>query len=129
MKHANALVLEKFYSDFAKGDFAAMLAICADSIAFKVPGKSPVGGKYDKANFVQGFIDKLMEISGGTLKLEVHDIMASDRHAVVLASDRLVRNGKEMEYRTAHVWRFENGKPVAWYEYPQDLYLYDAIWS
>ena len=70
-----------------------------------------------------------MELSGGTLKVEVHDILATDRYAVVLASDHLVRDGKNIQLRTAHVWRFENGRPVAWYEYPRDLYQYDAIWS
>jgi len=129
MKHPNAVLLEKLYSDFSKGDVEAVLAACADSIAFKVPGKSPLSGKFDKSNFGSGFVTKMMELSSGTLQLEVHDILASDRHAVVLASDRLVRNGKSVEYRTAHVWRFEGGKPVAWYEYPQDLYHYDSIWS
>jgi ketosteroid isomerase-like protein len=48
---------------------------------------------------------------------------------LVLATDKLTRNGKTLEYRTVHVWRIENGKPVAWYEYPRDLYQYDAIWE
>lgn len=129
MKHPNITVLEKLYADFAKGDFPAVLAACADEITFQVAGKSKLAGKYTKANFVPGFVAKLGELSGGTLKVEVHDILASDRHAVVLASDFLTRNGKQIQLRTAHVWRFENGKPVAWYEYPRDLYQYDEIWS
>ena len=129
MQHPNAVLLEKLYADFAKGDLAAMLAACADTITFQVPGKSPLAGKYTKANFASEFAMKLHELSGGTLKLEVHDILANDRHAAVMASDSLTRNGKTVEYRTVHVWRFENGKPVAWYEYPRDLYQYDAIWS
>jgi ketosteroid isomerase-like protein len=61
--------------------------------------------------------------------VNVHDIMASDQHGIVLATEQLVRDGKSVELRTVHVWRFEEGKPVAWYEYPRDLYQYDAIWS
>ena len=129
MKHPNAALLEKLYSDFAKGDLKAVLNACADQVTFQVPGKSPLAGKYDKGSFAQGFATKLMELSGGTLQIELHDILASDRHAVVLATDHLTRNGKAAEYRTVHVWRFEDGKPVAWYEYPRDLYQYDTIWS
>lgn len=129
MKHPNALLLEKLYSDFSKGDLAAVLAACADQMTFQVPGKSKLKGKYTKGNFVSGFVTQLMELSGGTLTVEVHDILASDRHAVVLATDHLVRDGKSIVLRTSHVWRFENGKPVAWYEYPKDLYEYDLIWS
>lgn len=129
MAHAHATLLEKLYSDFSKGDYQAMLDACSDQITFQVPGKSPLSGKYTKSNFVSDFVMNLLERSNKTLKIEVHDILASDRHAVVLASDHLVRDGKTVEYRAAHVWRFEGGKPVAWYEYPRDLYQYDAIWS
>jgi ketosteroid isomerase-like protein len=128
MTHPHAKILEKLYQDFAKGDLNAVLAACDDSITFQVAGKSKVAGKYTKANFAQ-FAGKLKELSGGTLQIEVHDILASDRHAVVLASDHLIRSGEKVQLRTAHVWRFEKGKPVAWYEYPRDLYQFDTIWA
>ena len=129
MKHPNAHLLEKLYSDFSKGDLAAVLSACSEKVTFQVPGKGKLSGKYDKSTFESGFVMPMMELSGGTLKIEVHDILASDRHGVVLASDTLTRGGKQLEYRTVHVWRFEEGKPVAWYEYPRDLYQYDAIWT
>ena len=129
MKHPNAIILEKLYANFAKGDLPAILDVCADKMSFQVPGKSKLAGKYDKSTFGSAFVAKMMELSGGTLKVEVHDILASDNHGVVLATDRLILKGKPIEYRIVHVWRFENGKPVAWYEYPRDLYQYDEIWG
>ncbi len=129
MNHDNAKILEKIYSDFSKGDIPAVLSVCADNITFQIPGKGLLNGKYDKKTVVSGFITKLMELSNGTFKTEVHDILASDRHGVILATDSLTRSGKKIEYRTVHVWRFENGKPVAWYEYPRDLYAFDDIWK
>ena len=39
------------------------------------------------------------------------------------------KQGQTVEYRSAQVWRIENGKPVAWYEYLRDGYQFDAIWS
>jgi ketosteroid isomerase-like protein len=129
MKHANALVVEKFYSEFSKKNWPALLAMCPDQITFQVPGKSKVAGKFTKGNFAQGFAMKLHELSEGTFQIDVHDILASDRHATVLATTRLTRLGKTIELRTVHVWRFEEGQPVAWYEYPRDLYQFDLIWS
>jgi uncharacterized protein len=129
MLHANAKTLETLYKDFANRDWDAVLSACADQVTFQVSGKSKLAGKYTKADFVSGFAEKLMELSGGTLKLEVHDILASDRHGVVLLSESLTRNGEKVEYRAAHVWRMEGGKPVAWYEYPRDLYQFDKLWS
>lgn len=129
MQHNNAKVLEQLYTNFSKGDIAAVLSACAENITFQISGKSALAGKYTKADFASGFVNKLQEISGGSLQMEVHDILASDRHAVVLVSDHLTKKGEKIQIRSAHVWRFENGKPVAFYEYPRDMYQYDAVWS
>ncbi|MEK6578814.1 MAG: nuclear transport factor 2 family protein [Bdellovibrionota bacterium] len=129
MKHPHALLLEKLYLDFTRGDLTSVLAACTDSMTFQIAGKSKLAGKYTKDTFASGFVSQLMTLSQNTFQIEVHDILASDRHAVVLASSMLTRKGEPVQLRTVHVWRFEHGKPVAWYEYPRDLYQYDAIWS
>lgn len=129
MKHPHAIALEKFYSEFTRGDAQSAVAVCAPSMTFQVPGKSKLAGKYTHATFASEFANRLRELSGGTFKLEVHDILVSDLHATVLASCKLTRDEKMVELRTVHVWRFEGGKPLAGYEYPRDLYQYDAVWS
>jgi len=129
MKHPNVLILEQLYSNFSKGDIQAVLDACSDAVTFQVPGTSPLAGKYTKSNFAGAFVAQLNELSSGTFELDVHDILASDLHAAVLATSRLQRGDKKVELRTVHIWRFENGKPLAWYEYPRDLYQFDKIWS
>ncbi|MCC6138141.1 MAG: nuclear transport factor 2 family protein [Bdellovibrionaceae bacterium] len=129
MTHPNVALLEKLYADYSKGDLTAALTVCANEITFQVAGKSKLAGKFTKETFGSQYVTPMMELTGNSLTLEVHDIMASDRHAVVLASNHLVRNGEKAQLRTVHVWRFENGKPVAWYEYPRDMYAYDTIFS
>lgn len=129
MNHPNAIILNKIYSDFSKNDLTSLMAACADEVTFQVAGKSKLAGKFTKETFEQNYLAPMLEMTDHTLKLEVHDILASDRHAVALASQTLVRDGKIVQMRTVHVWRFENGKPVAWYEYPRDLYAYDALFS
>jgi ketosteroid isomerase-like protein len=129
MKHPNAELLEKLYASFSKGDFASFLAQCPDGITFQAAGKSSLAGKYTKENFVSGFAEPMRELCGNSLKVEVHDVLASDRHGIALATYSLTKDGKQVQLRTAHVWRFENGKPVAWYEYSRDLYQFDAIFQ
>lgn len=129
MTHPHQTLLNKMYSDFSKGDIASMLAVCDDKVKFEIPGKNLLAGKYTKETFATEFAKKVQELSGGTLKIDLHEVFASDRHGIVLSTDSLMRGGKHIEYRTVHVWRFENGKPVAFYEYPRDLYQYDAIWN
>lgn len=123
--HPNISILEKIYGDFQRGDLASALAACADNITFQIAGKSPLAGKYTKADLAGRLAGRLQE--GRSLyQLEVHDTLASDRHGVVLASERI---GASAALRVVHVWRFENGQPVAWYSYPRDLYQMDAAWA
>lgn len=128
-QHPNASVLEKIYAHFAKSELPAILDLCADNMTFNVAGKSKLAGKYTKENVIPDFFAKLVVLSKGSLELEAHDILASDRHGIVLCTDTVTKNGDKVQLRTVHVWRFENGKPVAWYEYPRDMYQYDAVWS
>lgn len=129
MKHPHIVTLEKAYSSLAKGDVQGFLGLCSESVSFQIQGKSKLAGKYTRANLEKDFFGKMQELSSGTFRMELHDILASDLHATVLMTCKVSREGKEQEYRTVHVWRWEANKPLAGYEYPRDLYQYDAIWG
>lgn len=129
MEHAHKLLLQKMYSNYSNGNLKEFLADCSDEITFQVLGKSKLAGKYTKDTFLSDFFPRLAELSGGTFKTEVHDILASDRHGAVLVSHHLERGGKSLQIRSVNIWRFENAKPVAWYEYPRDLYQFDELLS
>lgn len=129
LKHPNQELLEKIYSDLKKGDIASMLSRCDDQVTFQISGKSKIAGKFNRTNFESGIVAVQKELSSGTYQLDVHDILVSDIHATVLGTVKLTRHGKPIEMRTVHVWRIQGGKPVAWYEYPRDLYQFDQVWS
>ena len=129
MSEANQKTVRSIYEAFAADDYARALSLCDPKVTFQVSGKSKLAGKYDATTFVSGLVAKWKELSGGQYKLEVHDVLASDRHAVALTSAKFTQKGQIVEYRSAQVWRIENGKPVAWYEYLRDGYQFDAIWS
>lgn len=126
--HPNVEVLRRFYDAYGKADVAGMLAACGENVTFQLAGKSKLAGKYDRASFPR-LIDAMKTLGGGTLKADIHDITATDQHGMVLMTSTVTRDGKKHEYRAVHVWRIQGGKPIAWYEYPRDLYQFDAIWS
>jgi hypothetical protein len=129
MKHSHVVTLEKAYSSLVRGDVQGFLNLCSESMTFQIQGKSKLAGKMTRANFEKDYFAKIQELSGGTFRMELHDILASDLHATVLMTCKLTRAGKEHEYRSVHVWRWDADKPLAGYEYPRDLYQYDAIWA
>ena len=128
MSQTNQSKLEKIYAHFSAGKYDEMMSECAENTTFQIAGKSAVSGKFDRTRFVTEVLQKMQKDSNGTLKTEIHDILTSDRHGLVLTTESLTRDGKKAEYRSVHVWRIENGTPVAWYLYPRDLYQFDALW-
>jgi uncharacterized protein len=129
MAHPHENLLRRAYADFARGDLAAYLGVCADSITFRVPGRSVVAGIYAREQFASGLIAKVMDATGGTFRETVLDVVANDTRGVVLARHEFERNGRTYRYNTAHIYRIENGRLASFEEYPEDLYAFDAVWS
>lgn len=118
-----------FVMGWSEGNFERVLEACGDGVTFQIPGKSTLAGKYTESDFVSHLSKKFTELSGGTYRFTAHDILVSDLHATVLGTASIMKNGKKEEYRTVHVMRLDKGRPIAWYEYPRDLYAFDSLWT
>lgn len=120
--------LKRLYELWQAGDAAAIAREFSEKLTFEIKGRSQLSGKHDRAQF-SGLMLRMKELSGGTHQSEIHDMLVSDRHAMVLATHKLTRGGKPYEYRSVQVWRFEGGLPIAGYEYLRDGYQFDEIWG
>jgi ketosteroid isomerase-like protein len=120
--------LKRLYELWHSGDVSAIAQEFSSKLTFEIKGSSAVSGKHDQAQFA-ALHSKMKKLSDGTFQTEIHDMLVSDRHGMVLATHRLTRNGQAHEYRSVQVWRFENGLPIAGYEYLRDHYQFDQIWK
>ena len=102
-QHANIQRSKRAYEAFGKGDMATVSDLLADDVLWHVSGSSPLAGDYKGKDAVFGFFGKLMEMTGGTFKLEVHDILANDEHSVTLLTATAERNGKKLDTRQVHI--------------------------
>lgn len=102
-QHANIQRSKRAYEAFGKGDMATVSDLIANDVIWHVGGSSPLAGDYKGKDAVFGFFGKLMEMTGGTFKLKVHDILANDEHSVTLVTATAERNGKKLDTRQAHV--------------------------
>src|SRR6266516_1571593 len=58
----------------------------AEDAVWYVPGSTPISGEHRGHAAIFAYVQKLVELSGGTFRAELVDILASDMHAVALAS-------------------------------------------
>jgi ketosteroid isomerase-like protein len=59
---------------------------------------------------ILGFFAKTMELSGGSFRTDVHDVVANDDHAVALFASRAERDGQTYANRNVLVIHIRNGK-------------------
>ena len=78
---------------------------------------------------ILGFVAKTTELSGGSFRMEVHDVVANDDHAVALFGARAEREDRTYENRNVLVIHIRNGKLVETWLLSQDQYAADEFFS
>lgn len=126
MSHPHEETLRTVYDAFAKGDIETVMGLYTDDIQFHVSGRSPVSGSYSGKDEVLGLYGKMVELSGGTFRVEALDILANDEHGVVLTMERGQRDGKTLENRAVHVWEMRDGKCAQFRGYNEEVW--DEFW-
>jgi ketosteroid isomerase-like protein len=125
----NAELIREGYEAFSKGDIPAVVALWADDIAWHVPGRNPLAGDYTGAQEILGFFGQLQERSGGSFRLEIHDVLATDDHVVALVSAIADRGDKSMNIPGAHIWHVRDGRATEFWGATYDQYATDEFWS
>lgn len=128
-EHPNVERLRKGYAAYSTGDMAVLTELFAEDTLWHIAGRSPVSGDYKGRDAVFGFFGKLMELSGGTSKVEVHDLLANDDHAVAIVTGTGTRNGKTLNSPDVHVFHMRDGQVAEFWDSPLDQYEADEFWS
>lgn len=75
------------------------------------------------------FFGRLAEETGGTFRLNVHDVLANDEHAVALCWLSASRGGKSIEVPVANVSHVRDGKVTEFWGATTDPQASIDFWS
>lgn len=129
MAHPNEDLLRRGYEAFGAGDIDTVLAIFDHDIAWHSGGANQTTGDYHGHQEVLGFFGKLMELSGGSFRLDIHDIMADDTHGVVLVTAHAERDGQTLAARQANIWHLADGKATEFWTLIEDQAATDRFFA
>jgi uncharacterized protein len=129
MANANEELLRRGYAAFGAGDLDAVLGIFANDIAWHIGGHSQISGDYHGHQEVMAFFGKLMELTGGTFRLEVHDVLANDTHGAVLVTAYAERDGRSLKMREVQTWHLSAGKATEFWAFEEDSAETDRFFS
>jgi ketosteroid isomerase-like protein len=125
----NLGILRSAYDALVSGDIEALVGFLAPDVSAHVPGRSQVAGDYRGLEQVLGYVGNLTELSGGTLRFRVHDLLAGEEHGVVLINDKAEREGRSLDLNNVHAWHLGDGKLKEIWIYPGDVYAWDDFWG
>jgi ketosteroid isomerase-like protein len=70
-----------------------------------------------------------MELTAGSFRVEVHDVVADDRHTVGMHLATGEREGRRLEDREVLVFHVRDRSVVEVWQYIEDQYTYDEFFS
>ena len=112
MVHPHELVVRGAYEALDRDDMAAFAAaFAADAVLHGGEGVEVEG-----AETIARMIWQLREMTNGTLRWELHDVLANDDHTVALHITRAERNGRSLADRVVYVFHLRDGQiREAWF--------------
>jgi hypothetical protein len=128
-EHPNIELTRRAYDAFAKGDLAALSELIADDVTWHVQGVGELSGDYHGRDEVFGFFGRLAEETAGTFRLDVHDVLANDEHAVALCMLSASRGTKSVEVPVANVSPVRDGKVTEFWAATTDPEAGISFWS
>ena len=115
---------------FGRGDLGTLRdQFFAKNIVWHIAGTGPLAGNYEGAAQVMALLGKISELSGGTVRPELHDVLASADHTVALATIRAERAGQQLQLNLVHVIHADNGKATEVWTHSSDPAAAAEFWS
>jgi uncharacterized protein len=128
-EHPNIELTRRGYAAFAKGDLAALAELIADDVTWHALGVGPLSGTYHGRDAVFNFFARLAEETAGTFRLDVHDVLANDEHAVALCTLSASRGTKSVETPVANISHIRDGKVTEFWGATTDPQASVDFWS
>jgi ketosteroid isomerase-like protein len=131
MAHPNEQRLRDGFEAFSKGDLDTLRnEYLAPDIVWHSPGRNQLAGEYKGIDQVMGLFGRLFEMTGGTFRQELHDVLANNEHGVTLAIASAERQGKTLRSNGVLVFNLDkDGKVTEAWLHPEDQYAVDEFFS
>jgi ketosteroid isomerase-like protein len=130
MAHPNESLVREGYAAFQTGDLDAVQRQWTDDIRWHTPGRGPLSGDYEGAQQVLQFFGQIFELSGGTFRFDLHDVLANDEHAVALLTIHAERPGKQpLNDNMTQIFHIRDGRVSEVWGLQTDLHAVEEFWS
>jgi ketosteroid isomerase-like protein len=110
MAHPNEEIARSATEALSKRDMETFFSLQSDDIVLHFPGRGPMAGDYQGREGMARLFQQQAQMLDAPPEIEIHDVLASDDHAVVLNRVRATKGGQTAEQQQVVVMHIEGGK-------------------
>lgn len=123
-------VVKSFYEAFVSGDLESVAGLLADDVIFHVPGTGANAGDHHGRESVLVYFAQAARLTGGTLRLTLHDVLEGDEYMAAVSTYRATRPDRApLENNLVHLMRVENGRVAESWFHSRNQYEVDEFWT
>jgi len=127
--HPNEEFARSAFDAIATGNSEWLDANMADDVEFFQGGHFPTAGSYSGKEAVFGHMMEFFTLVEFSMKLALHDVLATDDHVVALVTVSIDYQGRHLDFDEAHVWHIRGGKAKDMWAVPKDPYAVDEFFA
>jgi|SRR5918996_1579319 ketosteroid isomerase-like protein len=110
MAHPNEEIARSATEALSKRDMETFFSLQADDVVLHFPGRGPMAGDYQGQDGMARLFQQQAQLLDAPPEIEIHDVLASEDHAVVLNRVRATKGGQTSEQQQVVVMHIEGGK-------------------
>ncbi len=128
-EHANVELVRRGYEAFSSGDEEALRELLAEDAVWRLGGRNLFSNDYRGHDSILGLFKQLADFTNGTLKVELHDVLANEEHAIALARYTANRARYSLEMNACETFHLRDGRVIEFWSFPEDRYTADEFFS
>ena len=124
--HPDALAYLRTADAFRAGDLDAVESLISPDVVWRVPGDHEMAGTIRGREALLAWLTQLQRLG---FWLVEHDVFASDAHVCAISTMGARRSDVDVQTRVVSVFRYEDGRQVERWIYPDDTAAWNAIFA
>jgi ketosteroid isomerase-like protein len=129
MGHPSEDLVRRAYAAFSRGDLDALRGLFASDAIWHAGAQGQLSGDKQGVDEILRFFVQTAELTTGTFRVELHDVVANDEHAVSLQVASATREAGTLEARQVLVVHVRDGKIAEVWHFLEGGGAEDRFWS
>jgi hypothetical protein len=129
VEHPNEELIRRGYAAFSGGDMETLRQLFHPDVVWHAPGRNQLSGDHRGVDAVLGYFGRTMALTEGAFRIDVHDVVANDEHAVGLNSVHAERAGRTLEDRNTLVFHVRDARVTEVWQFWADPYAADEVFA